>query len=445
MRAFHTFVLDPMFEVGALPGQFAPAEHAQRALERMQFGEQRRRVVARGGIAQHLDRPRAGMAERLDELGRHRLRAERRIVVRAILRTRRALPADFAQDARQPAQRQRLDGHLANTQRGAAAALVERRVGRHRHDRRAGPALAHDAGQHVTVHARHVQVGHYRVEARVRERCQRLDAVGHEARLAAQQGELLGEQLLVDLVVLGDQHLQAQLPGRRAGRRGRRRGRGAGCRHEIRRDQRRALHDMFERRAQAERRMAGHRQHAADPHRLQGAVLAAVDHRLAILDQAVLAGRRPVVALAADHQHAAARVVDPVGMASCLERGAPGGDQVRGALVPVVLGREQDHGRAFQRGDVLNQRHAGRILAIERHAHGEAAALPRFALHVDRAAHLRDQPLAEREAQAGAAEASRDRGIGLHEGIEERREMGRLDADAGIGHLDHQHAAARAW
>src|SRR5262249_37712096 len=61
--------------------------------------------------------------------------------------------------------------------------------------------------------------------------------------------------------------------------------------------------------------------------------------------------------------------------------------------------------------------------------HPEGAAEPRAALDADAAAHLLDDPLADREPEPGAAEAPRRAGVDLEELLEQHRDLGLGDAD----------------
>ncbi|OEZ52482.1 hypothetical protein DUGA6_61160 [Duganella sp. HH105] len=84
---------------------------------------------------------------------------------------------------------------------------------------------------------------------------------------------------------------------------------------------------------------------------------------------------------------------------------------------------------------------AGR-LQRQRQVEGGAHAL--YAFGPQLAAHQRHQLAADGGAQAGAAEAPRHRRVGLREGIEDRLQPLRRDADAGVLHGDPQLALGRA-
>ena len=73
------------------------------------------------------------------------------------------------------------------------------------------------------------------------------------------------------------------------------------------------------------------------------------------------------------------------------------------------------------------------------------AAPPRFAGERDVAVHQQRQPLADRQAQPGAAEAPRGRRVRLREGLEQPRLRRRRDADAGVadGERDQDRAVLR--
>jgi hypothetical protein len=70
------------------------------------------------------------------------------------------------------------------------------------------------------------------------------------------------------------------------------------------------------------------------------------------------------------------------------------------------------------------------------HRHLEQRALPRLAVHADRAAHQLGQPLADRQAQAGAAVLARGGRVDLRERLEQPRQVLGRDADAGILHRE---------
>jgi hypothetical protein len=69
---------------------------------------------------------------------------------------------------------------------------------------------------------------------------------------------------------------------------------------------------------------------------------------------------------------------------------------------------------------------------------------PSCAVDADLTAHLADQGLADRQAQARAAIASADRAVGLAEALEQAGLDLGGDADAGVGDLEAQVARGRA-
>ena len=75
---------------------------------------------------------------------------------------------------------------------------------------------------------------------------------------------------------------------------------------------------------------------------------------------------------------------------------------------------------------------ADRVSPRQRHDDAEGRALAEGGGERDRSAHLRDDALADRQAEAGAAIASGDRGIRLHEVAEQRIDLVGGDADAGV-------------
>jgi hypothetical protein len=74
----------------------------------------------------------------------------------------------------------------------------------------------------------------------------------------------------------------------------------------------------------------------------------------------------------------------------------------------------------------------------QRHLEMEGGAVARLGMHADGAAHQLDDPLADRKPQAGAAIQPGGRGVGLGECVEQPLLRGRLDADAGVAHLEAQ-------
>ncbi len=81
-------------------------------------------------------------------------------------------------------------------------------------------------------------------------------------------------------------------------------------------------------------------------------------------------------------------------------------------------------------------------IAPQRQVHREHCALPLRAFYVDAAAHQIDETPAQREPEAGAAEAAADRIVGLHERLKDARLPTRGNADARIGDGQHHHFAA---
>ena len=115
------------------------------------------------------------------------------------------------------------------------------------------------------------------------------------------------------------------------------------------------------------------------------------------------------------------------------------GDNLAGNGVRLVgQGVDDEH---VQSGHVCRQLHRllGRIggqrqLDLEM----ECGAAARIAFRADGAAHEFDEALADREAEASAAEATRRRVVGLRERIEDRLQCPRRNADAGVLHLEAQ-------
>ena len=77
---------------------------------------------------------------------------------------------------------------------------------------------------------------------------------------------------------------------------------------------------------------------------------------------------------------------------------------------------------------------AGRASQADREP--ERAASTGLAVDADRPAHALDQPLADRQPQAGPAKLARRRAVGLGERLEEPCRGFRADADAGVGHFE---------
>ena len=74
----------------------------------------------------------------------------------------------------------------------------------------------------------------------------------------------------------------------------------------------------------------------------------------------------------------------------------------------------------------------------EAHGEREGAAAPRLAGDGDAAAHQLDELAADRQPEAGAAEAPGDAGVDLAERLEQAGGLRRREADAGVAHGDAQ-------
>ena len=87
-------------------------------------------------------------------------------------------------------------------------------VGRHRDDRHVAPAHplqgAHGAGHLEAVHARHLVIHQGHVVAVLAQGLNRLVSVVGHSHTASHSAQLVDEHLLVDGVVLSDQHRQRQ-------------------------------------------------------------------------------------------------------------------------------------------------------------------------------------------------------------------------------------------
>ena len=86
-------------------------------------------------------------------------------------------------------------------------------------------------------------------------------------------------------------------------------------------------------------------------------------------------------------------------------------------------------------------RSLGRRGACQRQFDEETASLSGFTLGPQAAAHEVNQPARNRQPEAGAAELPCVRPVGLREGVENRVEFVRRDADSGIAHLEADHVA----
>ena len=84
--------------------------------------------------------------------------------------------------------------------------------------------------------------------------------------------------------------------------------------------------------------------------------------------------------------------------------------------------------------------HVGHARGGQGQLQPEPAALPQPAAHADAPAHQQCQAVADGQAQPGAAEAPRGRRIGLLERPEQQRQLGLVDADAGVLQVEAQPA-----
>ena len=80
-----------------------------------------------------------------------------------------------------------------------------------------------------------------------------------------------------------------------------------------------------------------------------------------------------------------------------------------------------------------------RQILVQVQSKPEPAALSRFALDTDDAAHLLHQPLADRQPQPGAAVFARGGAVGLMKRLEQAGDFIRRHADAAVLHFDQQH------
>ena len=80
----------------------------------------------------------------------------------------------------------------------------------------------------------------------------------------------------------------------------------------------------------------------------------------------------------------------------------------------------------------------GGVGEARRHVQRKGRSLRQFAAHTDIAAQQLGQSARDGEAKAGAAILLGDRRIGLHERLEEPRELFARHADAGVAHGDEK-------
>ena len=150
-----------------------------------------------------------------------------------------------------------------------------------------------------------------------------------------------------------------------------------------------------------------------------------------------------VVGLALDRFHREAAVLDDVRLVAELLQHA-GGDVL---VDRVVLGDQQPEvgdGPPIRNGGADRPRRGPNDdSAASGQLQDEGRADTGLAFAPQPAIHQVDQPLADREAKAGAAEAARHRSVGLLERLEQPRQVFGVDADAGVAHLD-EIAAGRA-
>ena len=114
---------------------------------------------------------------------------------------------------------------------------------------------------------------------------------------------------------------------------------------------------------------------------------------------------------------------------------APVGQQQRQPHLQALVGGQQQHPPAGEVG--LLRGHVACDLQ-QRDLEPEAGTLAGLGIHPDAPAHQRDDALADRKAQAGAAVQPRGRGIGLRERLEQLLLRFRVDADAGVADLETQ-------
>ena len=108
----------------------------------------------------------------------------------------------------------------------------------------------------------------------------------------------------------------------------------------------------------------------------------------------------------------------------------------------VILGGEHAQGGDRAEGRTWGRRFAGHGRGFpqigEGRAQGEGRPAVRRAEHLDPASHHPGEVLRNAEPKARAAEAAGRAGIGLRKRLEQRSELLRRQADAGVLHLQHE-------
>ena len=137
-----------------------------------------------------------------------------------------------------------------------------------------------------------------------------------------------------------------------------------------------------------------------------------------------LGGVDDPIGLARDGRHRLRQATEPRGAEPLVENDAGG----------AAGGRDRD-GRRIRAGA---GRRRGSGLCLERQQEEELGALPDRARDADLAPHRLDEALADRQPEAGAAEAPRRRLVGLREGGEDRPDLVGRDADAGVADADRE-------
>ena len=97
-------------------------------------------------------------------------------------------------------------------------------------------------------------------------------------------------------------------------------------------------------------------------------------------------------------------------------------------------------GRIAQR---QGRRTGHRLARVQPDRETERTALPRRTGHRHLTVHQRHQALGDGQAQAGAAKASAQAGVGLDKRLKDQAQLGRRNADAGVGHGKAQMQAVR--
>ena len=119
------------------------------------------------------------------------------------------------------------------------------------------------------------------------------------------------------------------------------------------------------------------------------------------------------------------------------------------ALLDIGRGVGRGNGRVAKQVAVgrfaqrQGRRTGHRLARVQPDRETERTALPRLAGHRHLTVHQRHQALGDGQAQPGAAKASAQAGVGRHKRLKDQAQLGRRNADAGVGHGKAQMQAVR--